>query len=301
MLQEPFLPPAVWRSFRDGGVLLLGALLGGLICRMEHGDLFWRLFLWVPFAFVVFPAGAALGWFLPRWVARRSWASTTGLGLFLGFLAGLVFAVLFWTLVNSGDLVGLITHRHNGGYESYSFSVKKRLWESAGPIFSQIPVIALVWITGWTLVKKASACKCVSQDSAVPGRLPGGKRLLLVWGGVAVGMGLYAMMVLGLGILFSRNLQGSTNSLFLAGPAGAGLVVLGPFLGPIANPGADHFALAWRFAAFGIPAWLAALVPFLICRRPLSPGGQAAAWCGWMTAIFFWVFLGFGVALHYLS
>ena len=287
ILQEPFLPPAVWRSFCDGGVLLLGALLGGIVCRMEHGDLFWRLFLWVPFAFVVFPAGAALGWFLPRWVARRSWASTTGLGLFLGFLAGLVFAALFWTLVNGGELVGLITNRHSGGYESYSYSVKKGLWESAGRIFSQVPVIALVWIAGWTMVKKACARKSVSQDKAVPAKLLGGKRLLLVWGALAVGFALYAMGVVLLGMIFIRGMLGSGQTFFFAGPAGAGLVVLGPFLGPIANPGADHFALAWRFAAFGIPAWLAALVPFIICRRPLSPGGQAAAWCGWVTAILF--------------
>lgn len=298
---ETFLPPAVWRSFRDGGVLLLGAFLGGLFCRMEHGNLFWHLFLWVPFAFVVFPAGAALGWFLPRWVARRSWAGTVGLGLLLGLLAGLVFAALFWTLVNSGELIGLITNRGSGGYESYRFSVKKGLWENAQRVFSQIPVIALIWITGWTLVKKVSARKSVSQDTVVPAKLPGGKRLLLVWGALAVGFALYALGVVLLGMIFIRGMHGSGQTFLFAGPAGAGLVVLGPFLGPIANPAADHFALAWRFAAFGIPAWLAALVPFLICSRPLSPGAQSAAWCGWVTAILFWIFLGFGVGLHCLS
>ena len=73
----------------------------------------------------------------------------------------------------------------------------------------------------------------------------------------------------------------------IVGPGAAGLVVLGPFLGPSVT--GWSFVWAWRYAAVALPVLLGSLAPFAFCRSPVRPGTAVVAWCGFVTALLFWI------------
>lgn len=81
-----------------------------------------------------------------------------------------------------------------------------------------------------------------------------------------------------------------TVNFFLIGPGAASLVILGPLLGPLINPGAGRVDVL-LFTAVGLSVLLAGIAPFLL-RRPVRISTAVAARCGFATALLFWVFLG---------
>ncbi len=67
-------------------------------------------------------------------------------------------------------------------------------------------------------------------------------------------------------------------------------VFIGPLTGPIANPGANEWPLACRWAFPLLLIQLASLVPFLICRKPVHPGLATIAWLAFAGASGMWFF-----------
>jgi hypothetical protein len=67
-------------------------------------------------------------------------------------------------------------------------------------------------------------------------------------------------------------------------------VFIGPLTGPIANPGANEWPLACRWAFPLLLIQLGSLVPFLICRKPVHPGLATIAWLAFAGASGMWFF-----------
>jgi len=81
------------------------------------------------------------------------------------------------------------------------------------------------------------------------------------------------------------------GTFLLVGPAAAGLVVLGPWLGPLINPGGGS-AEAWHWTIVALPVLLGGLAPFALRRRRVRPTTAVLAWCGFVTALLFWTGAG---------
>jgi hypothetical protein len=112
---------------------------------------------------------------------------------------------------------------------------------------------------------------------------------LVAW--VAAGFALFATVALAWTALTARGVQVSAGTCFVVGPAAAGLVVLGPWLGPMINPG-GQFGVAWRLTAVALPVLIGSLAPFVLRRRAVTRGAAAVAWCGFLTALLFWIAAG---------
>ena len=67
-------------------------------------------------------------------------------------------------------------------------------------------------------------------------------------------------------------------------------VYLGPLTGPIANPGANDWPLAWRWATPLLAIQVASLGPFLISGKPVHPVLAVIAWLVFAGASGLWFF-----------
>ncbi len=247
---------------------------------------------WLPGACVVFPFGAFLGCLLPRWLAGRGAWTRLGLGILVGTLSGLVLAAAYWVVMSHLDLIGLLSNLGSQGYPSYSFSVRGQLAERALSFSRAIVPLTAIWITAWCgwLNGPAAGNRTTHGlliESTVA--LEPDRRILQVAGGLGVGLALFAVGALAATAIFSRGAQVPVQSYLIVGPGALGLVLLGPFLGPLTT--GWSFAWAWRYAAVGLPVLCVALAPF-VRRRLVAPRTAVAAWCGLVTALFFWIATG---------
>jgi hypothetical protein len=291
---DPAFVNQLARALRGGLILLAGCILWGLFLPQRNDPFFNLCFMWLPCAWLVFPVGALLGYFLPKWVAGRAWGIALVIGLVLGSIIGLVLAAGFWVVRNHNDLIGLVVNRHSGGYASYSMSVRFQLRDQAWRALIGVAPVTAAWITAWTVWIRyrwrVTIPQQVGQKSSPPVRLGLDARIVRLVGSLAAGLGLFAVLVLLLTALFARGVQVPLSSFFIIGPGAAGLVILGPFLGPMVT--GWSFGWALRYAALGLPILLVGLAPFVLCKRPVRPGTAVAAWCGLLTALFFWIATG---------
>jgi hypothetical protein len=285
----------------------LGTVLGGgasLVCASlvwsllipRNGDLFMRLgFGWLFSAWVVFPVGAGLAWLLPRFVARRSLLASFGIGLLAGVAAGLVLTAGVWLWSNHRELIGLVTNRNSGGYASYSYSVRKQLGEGAWRMLSVIPPVATAWVTGWALLihcsKRLQPVLFENPDSVPAVSLRLSPFAFKIFGTAVVGFGILATAALLVTSWISRGVDVPLTSYLVVGPGAAGLVILGPWLGPMVNPGGDS-TFAWQMTAVALPALVIGVAPFVVAGQPVQLGKAVTAWCRLVTALLFWTAAG---------
>ena len=281
-------------AFRGGAIMLAGAVLWGLALQQRHTPFFELCFIWLPSAWMIFPMGAFLGCFLPRWVARRGWLMAISVGVFVGTVAGLVLASGFWLCQSHNNLVGLVANHGGGGYASYSYSVRLQLQEQAWRAFTGVVPVTAVWVALWTVwinraVRFSTPEPTPGQSSATI-RLHLDPRLLRLVGWVAAGLPLFATALLLVTALAVRGAGITPESFLVVGPGAAGLVVLGPLLGPLLTGNSS----AWTstYVAVALPVLLGSLAPFGFCHRPVRPGTAVVAWCGFVTALFFWIAAG---------
>ena len=292
---SPFIGP-VATAFRGGGILLVGSVLWGLLFERRGFPLFNLLFVWLSSAWLIFPLGAFLGSRLPRWVAGRRATAVMGIGVSVGIVAGLALAAGFWLWTNHGELIGLVTNRASGGYESYSLSVRNTLRAEAWSALAVVVPVTAIWVTGWAVWLGRNSLHsppALAQADSPPGvLLRFNRHLPKLVGCVAVGIALFAFSVMLLTWLLVRSEHLTLTSLLVAGPMGAGLVVLGPWLGPVINPDRAVFTAAWQWTVVGLPVLLVTLAPFAFRRRQVKWGTATVAWCGFVTALLFWIAAG---------
>ena len=252
--------------------------------------------VWLPTAWLVFPAGAVLGWNLPRWVAGRSLAAAAGRAVLVGLISGLVLASGFWLCMNFQELIGLVVNRNSGGYESYSVSVGIQLREQAGRALMGVAPVTAIWVAAWTIWTQHSSRLSVlalADKKALPGvQLRFDRQLLRLLAWVVAGFAIFAIAVVLLSSLNARGFAGGQAIyLLVIGPVAAGMMILGPWLGPLLNPHGG-FDVAWQWTAVALPVLLAGFAPFALCRRPVGVARAVEAWCGLVTALLFWTAAG---------
>jgi hypothetical protein len=108
------------------------------------------------------------------------------------------------------------------------------------------------------------------------------RRLLRLVGWVAAG---FAIFTTAATVLFAGQVS------LLAGPMAIGLVVLGPWLGPLINS-KGGCAEAWQLTAVALPVLLGGLAPFALYRRSVGQATATIAWCGFVSALLFWIAAG---------
>lgn len=279
-------------AFRGGAILLAGAVLWGLFLPRHNDPFLYLCFTWLPSAWLVFPLGALLGCWLPQWVAGRSLMASVSIGFLVGAVAGLALAAGFWLWTSHHDLIGLMVNRQSGGYASYSYSVRLHLREQAWRILSVVPPITTVWVVGWTvLINRLSPPSPMHENLSPTVHLRFDRDLLRVVGWMAAGLGLFATAILLATSLTVRGVQVPLTSLIVVGLGAAGLAVLGPWLGPVIHPGGG-FTAGLEMSAVALPVLLGGLAPFALRRRPVRPGTAVVAWCGFVTALLFWISAG---------
>jgi hypothetical protein len=299
-IQAPLSPDSAFttwlgNAFRGGAIMLAGSVLWGLFLPRHNDPFFYLCFIWLPSTWLVFPVGALLGSLLPRWVAKRGLVAAVSIGLFVGAVAGLALAVGFWLWTNHRDLIGLVTNRQSGGYASYSYSVRHHLREQAWWVLSVIVPVTIVWVAGWTVFTNRSA-RCfpspqTSETSSPNVCLRLDRHLLAVVGWMAAGLGLFATAILAATSLAVRGVEVPLTSFLVVGPAAAGLAVLGPWFGPLIHPGGG-FTAGLQMSTVALPVLLGGLAPFALRRRPVRQDTAVVAWCGFITALLFWISTG---------
>jgi len=276
-------------SFRGGLVLLAGALLCVGMLPKPH-DLFLDLLvLWLPAAWIVFSIGACLGYFLPRLLNGRSLPETLVRIVIVGVSAAVVLAVSFWLIRNHRELLGLIINRHSRGYDSYLLSVRSLLGREAWKCVYGVVPVGAVWICGWAWFagRKASADQQTSPEAPI--RLAFDVRLVQVVAVLAVSLAFFATAILLFTAVFTKATV-PLSSFLIVGPAAGGLVILGPFLGPMIR--GSSLGPVMGYAALAFPVLIATASPFVLCRRAVRPGMAVAAWCAFVAGLLFWTGTG---------
>ncbi|HZR16231.1 MAG TPA: hypothetical protein VFE51_02795 [Verrucomicrobiae bacterium] len=282
-------------ALRGGLILMAGSTLWALAMRKNNGPFFELGFFWLPCAWMIFPAGALIGSFMPRWIAGRSWGFVLMLGTLIGSIVGLVLAFGCWLVRTHPDLIGLIVNRHSGGYTSYSLSVRMQLQDQAWRMLFGVAPLTAIWIALWTLWLKRDRGFLEDQSARSGGgtesvllRLDRRFVLLVAW--MAAGLAIFATVLLLAVALFERAAHVPVTRFPVVALGSVGLVVLGPFLGPIAT--GWSFEWAFKYAVVGLPILVAGISPFLVCRDPVSPRAAVLAWCGLITGLLFWLATG---------
>jgi hypothetical protein len=281
------------RAFRGGALLVASSVLWGLFLPRPNNDLMVVGFAWLPAAWVVFPVGAYLGWALPRWVSGKGLGKAATLGIGLGISAGLFLALSFWAVVSHDELIGLITNHASQGYASYSYAVKQQLRERGWNCAISVVPVTVVWMIGWNLCQSRSislgAARSAAEEPPSDIALGLDWRLVRVVSWMAVGLSIFALAMLSMVALLARGARVPLQSFPAVGFGALGLVLLGPFFGPMTT--GWSFGWAWRYAAVALPVLLVALAPFAR-RRVVRPTTAVVAWCGFITALFFWIATG---------
>jgi hypothetical protein len=301
-LAEPLetpLPPEAFRAFRGGGILLAGAFVAGLLVHPDKNHSGELCLIWISFAFLVFPTGAYLGWFLPQWVAHRGWATTGVIGVIAGILAGLFLATACWAVANHHDLIQWFMARPGPGYESYIYSIKAGLRKNAWLALAHVAPFSIVWITGWSMWVKAVSQHPSSLNPSTRVRLRFDRQTWRVLARQAGGLALFCGITLLVASGLLKNLQISFGGILGAGLITIGLSLFGPFLAPMFTSG--NFLPALAGAAIAMPVLLAGIAPFLLCRQPVRLGSAVLAWCGFITAFLFWLAVSIFTSAHYIG
>jgi hypothetical protein len=278
-------PETIWR----GGIILLVGSGLLMACWWQKGRGLSVLFCWLLSLWLIFPIGAWLGLWLPKAIRGKSRPCAVLLGMVIGCLVGLVLAVAILGMVKSDELIGLLRYRHSGGYASYHLSVLNGLRAFARQmLFSVVPImtgLVAAW-AGWEQrqAHRVTAIQTESTACAATIQLRFGSdhwRILL---------GLASLVAIGMALVILIESRNPLLALVVV-PMGASLTVVGPWLGPLYNPGGGH-DFAVRLAGVGLPCMGLALLPFMLIRQPVSPRLAAVVWTGYATAILFWFALG---------
>jgi hypothetical protein len=294
--ESPFTPKFTV-ALRGGVCLLAASLIWNLLLQREGPkDPFLVIcFHWLPSACLVFSLGAALGWFLRYRVSGRNMVFALMTGVLAGLITSVLLASALWIWMNHHDLLGLVINRHSGGFASYSLSVKTQLSKQAWWLLTHVVPVTAGWVCLWALWVNRSAVYRRPQSareslsSKVALRL--NRHLARFVALIACGLGAFATIGLLALCLAGRGSQTPLIGFALVGPITAGLVFLGPWLGPLLHPGGSpNTAMQWT--AVALPILLAGLAPFGIMHRPVNSGGGAVAWCGLVTALLFWAATG---------
>lgn len=227
-------------ALRGGIILLAGSTLWGFAMRGNNGPFLDLGFFWLPCAWLIFPAGALIGSVIPRWITGRNWGFVLAIGVLTGSFVGLVLAFGCWLVRTHPDLIGLIANRDSGGYQSYSLSVRMQLRDQAWRILFGVSPLTAIWIALWTMWLKwdrgSSGNQTPNNDKTAESvllRLD--RRVVLLVGWMAVGLAIFATALL-LGVaLFERGAHVPMSSFPVIVLGSVGLIILGPFLGPIAT------------------------------------------------------------------
>src|SRR6516165_2820006 len=94
------------------------------------------------------------------------------------------------------------------------------------------------------------------------------RQALLVFISSLIGFGILATAALLITSWVTRGIQVPYSSFLAVGPAAAGLVILGPWLGPLINPGGGS-STAWQLTSVALPVLVFGVAPFFIWRRPV--------------------------------
>ena len=276
---------------RGGIILLAGSLLGMIVWSLpawrsnsDHGPLVlvWPMTMWL-----VFPLGAWLGCWLPARVRGRRLLSAGSVGLAGGIVTGLLLGLAMVASLHYDELWGLINNRGSGGYASYRVSVLQTLHHDLGRTLRAETSIMAVVVALWALWEARR--KPATFPVANPGADPWALRLsfthiriaLVMAGGLATFGALMAMVG-----------RVGVSQILIVAVVAFGTVIIGPWMGPLVNPGAATEGLALRETGLGVTVLILSLVPFLLKGRFDSPRRRALAWCGYVTALLFWVYLG---------
>jgi hypothetical protein len=272
-------------------ILLAGSLLGRLVESLSalraEGDngplvLFWPMTMWP-----VFPMGAWLGCWLPARMRNLRPLPAGSVGLVAGIVVGLVLGCAVVACFHFGDFWGLISNRGSGGYASYRVSVLQSLQRDLERnLRAEISIMAVV-VALWALweARRKRAAFGVPPPSADRWAPRLGLTHIRIVLAIAGGLSLFGLLL----ALFGG--AGVGQSLLVAVVA-FGTVLIGPWMGPIVNPGAATEGFALRETTVGATVLLLSLVPFVFKGRFDSPRGRTLAWCGYVTALLFWVYLG---------
>lgn len=279
-------------AFRGGAILLAGSVLWGLFLPRHNDPFLYLCFTWLPSTWLVFPLGALMGCWLSQWVAGRSLLASVSIGFLFGAVAGLALAAGFWLWTNQHDLIGLVVNRQSGGYASYRYSVRLHLREHAWLVLRVVPPITTAWVVGWTvLINRFSPPSPMQENLSPTVYLRLDRDLLRVVGWIAAGLGLFATAILLATSLTVRGVQVPLTSFIVVAIGAAGLAVFGPWLGPMIHPGGG-FPAGLQMSVVALPVLLGGLAPFVFRRRPVRVGIAVVAWCGFVTALLFWISAG---------
>jgi len=276
---------------RGGIILLAGSLLGAMIWSLralgsnsDHGPLVlvWPMTMWL-----VFPLGAWLGCWLPARVRGRRLLSAGSVGLAGGIVTGLLLGLAMVASLHYDELWGLISNRGSGGYASYRVSVlqtlQRDLWRTLRAETSVMAIVVMLWAL-WEARRKPAPFPTVgpSADRWAPELSFTHLRIALV---IAGGLTVLASLLALVGRV-------PVSQVLIMAVVAFGTVIIGPWMGPLVNPGAATEGLALREAGLGVTVLILSLVPFLLKGRFDSPRRRALAWCGYVTTLLFWVYLG---------
>ncbi len=251
----------------------------------------WPITLWG-----VFPLGAWLGCWLPARVRGRPTLLAGARGLLTGIVTGLVAGLAIVACLHAWELCSLISERHSGGYASYRVSVIRSFLHDLWPMMKAQALAMGIVVTVWALrdCRHTPASMPVADSAASPWTprfsLTHMRIALVIAGGLAVFGGV---------LVFTERAEISKVLVVAAGALGT--VVIGPWMGPLANPGASTGGLALRATAIGLPLLMLSLVPFRRGNHLATLRKLTLAWCGYITAILFWVYLGIMVLGHSLG
>jgi hypothetical protein len=199
-------------------------------------------------------------------------------------------ALALFLLWGSDDLIGLM----RGGSPGYVLSVSRELgklaWQFATSVWPLTAGIVFMWAI-WRKADEPSAPSGGLVSGEEPRvRLRLGLRHLAAWGLLA------GMMAVCVTVLTLADGPYPVREILLSFLGGAGLPVLGPWIGPVINPG-DGYATARMLTYVAAPAMAIAAAPFLL-RLRVRPRVATVCWCGFLTALLFWLSAGIFSALH---
>jgi hypothetical protein len=245
----------------------------------------WFMCLWL-----FFPLGALLGGSILKRLRGLSLPGVAMAGLGIGVLAGLLLALallLFW---GWGDVIGLMRGGSPGYMMSVSLSLRKLAWHYGTSV---VPLAAGI-VCMWAIFRKADEAPAPAGE-LVSGeeprvRLRLGLRHLAAWG---LMVAITAVVTTVLVLLDEPHSRLRQLLPFILG--GAGVPVLGPWMGPAINPG-DGYGMARTLTCVLAPVLLLAAAPFLL-RLRVRLRTATVWWCGFLTALLLWLAAGIISAL----
>jgi hypothetical protein len=247
----------------------------------------WCFIVWAGCLWLFFPFGALLGGSILKRLRGLSLRGTAMAGLGIGLVSGLLLTLALFLVLGRDELIGLM----QGGSPGFVLSVTQQLHKLAWHLGTSVWPLTTGIVLLWAIFRKADepslpGGELVSGESPRV-RLRLGPRHLATWGLLA---GIMAVATTALAI---KETPAHKLALFFLGAAG--VPVLGPWIGPAINPGGGYDE-ARRLAYVATPVLLVAAAPFLL-RLRVRPRMATICWCGFLTALLFWLAIGIFSAL----